>query len=375
MEFEYSEEREELRSVVRQFLEAKSPSSEVRRLMETDGGYDPAVWRQMARELGLHGIHIAEEYGGQGFSFIELAIVVEEMGRALLCAPFFATVCLAANAISNIATNEQRATLLPPIAAGDCIATLAVTEPSGQWGPDGVTMVAGCDGTDWVLNGTKTFVIDGHIADLIIVVARTAGTTGEQGLSFFAVSGTASGLTRTLLPTMDLTRKQSRLDFDGVRGQLLGSADSGWPALQQTLQQAVVCLANEMVGGSQKALEMAVDYAKVRVQFGRPIGSFQAIKHKCADMLVAVEMAKSVAYWAAIDATDTEDLALNASLAKAFCSDAYLDIAAQNIQVHGGIGFTWEHDAQLYFKRAKTSQLLFGDAVYHREQIAEAVGI
>lgn len=376
MEFEYNEEREELRSVVRRFLEAKSPSSEVRRLMETQSGYELDVWQQMARELGLQGIHLPEEYGGQGFSFVELAIVLEEMGRVLLCAPFFSTVCLAANAIANIGTDDQRAKLLPPIISGDCIATLAFAEETGTWRPDLTTVTARPDGTMWSLNGTKMFVLDGHIADLVIVVARKDGTTGEEGLGLFAVDASAAtGLARTPLPTMDLTRKQSRLDFHDARGELLGSFEATLPAIEQTLHQAAACLSNEMVGGAQRALDMAVDYAKIRVQFGRPIGSFQAIKHKCADMLVAVEMARSVAQWAAISAAAEEELALNASLAKAYCSDAYLHVARENIQVHGGIGFTWEHDAHLFFKRAKTSQLLLGDAIYHRQLIAQLVGI
>jgi alkylation response protein AidB-like acyl-CoA dehydrogenase len=209
-----------------------------------------------------------------------------------------------------------------------------------------------------------------------VVVAREAGTSGEDGISFFVVDGDAPGLTRTALSTMDQTRKQALLEFDGVAARRLGEAGSGWPALSKTLDQAAVCLGNEMAGGAQRVLDMSVEYAKARVQFGRPIGSFQAIKHKCADMLVEVESAKSAAYYAAWAAADDNDeLPAVASLTKAYCSDAYLHAASENIQIHGGIGCTWEHDAHLYFKRAKSSELLLGDATYHRELLAQRIGI
>ncbi len=376
MNFAFSEEQEELRQTVRRFLEDKSPSAEVRRLMETTEGYDEGVWKQMAQELGLQSLHLPEAYGGQGFTFVELAIVLEEMGRVLLCAPYFSTVVLAANAIMNVGTDEQQGTLLPGIASGETIATLAFTEPSGKWDASGITMEARQDGDGYVLDGTKMFVIDGHTADLVVVVARAAGTSGEDGIGFFTVDGDAAGLTRTPLATMDQTRKQAKLEFSGVKAQPLGAPGGGWAALSKTLDQAAVGLSNEMVGGAQKVLDMSVEYAKVRVQFGRPIGSFQAIKHKCADMLLEVESAKSAAYysaWAA--AEDNEELPVVASLAKAYCSDAYFHAAAENIQIHGGIGFTWEHDAHLYFKRAKSSEILLGDATYHRELLAHRIGI
>ncbi len=237
-------------------------------------------------------------------------------------------------------------------------------------------MEATAAGDGYTLNGTKMFVIDGHTADQIVVVARLAGTSGEDGISFFTVAGDAAGLTRTALSTMDMTRKQAKLEFADVKAEPLGEPGKGWDALSRTLDQAAVGLANEMVGGAQFVLDMSVEYAKVRVQFGRPIGSFQAIKHKCADMLLEVESSKSAAYysaWAA--AEDSDELPVVASLAKAYCSDAYFHCAAENIQIHGGIGFTWEHDAHLYFKRAKTSEILLGDATYHRELLAQRIGI
>ncbi|MFI5046377.1 MAG: acyl-CoA dehydrogenase family protein [Acidimicrobiia bacterium] len=376
MNVAFSDEQDQLRDAVRRFLAAKSPSSEVRRLMDTDDGYDPAVWSQMAHELGLQSIHIPEEHGGQGFSFVELAIVLEEMGRVLLCAPYFSTVVLAAGAIMNAGTPEEQTTLLPGIASGETIATLAVTEPGGRWDATGIETIARRAGDAYALDGTKMFVLDGSVADQIVVVARLEGTTGADGISFFTVDGNAAGLTRTALSTMDQTRKQATLELSGVLAAPLGTPGDGWPALTKTLDQAAAALANESVGGAQAVLEMSVEYAKERMQFGRPIGSFQAIKHKCADMLVEVESGKSAAYhaaWAA--AEDADELPVAASLAKAYCSDAYFHAAAETIQIHGGIGFTWEHDAHLYFKRAKSSELLFGDATYHRGLLAERIGI
>jgi alkylation response protein AidB-like acyl-CoA dehydrogenase len=376
MNFAFSEEQEQLRDAVRRFMETKSASEDVRRLMETTDGYDPAVWAQMANELGLQSLAIPEEFGGQGFTFVELGIVLEEMGRVLLCAPYFSSVVLAANAILNAGTDAQKAELLPGIAAGETIAALAFTEPNGKWDADGITMEAVGGGDAYTLTGTKHFVIDGHTADTVVVVAREAGTTGEDGIGFFVVAGDAAGLTRTPLATMDQTRKQARLDFAGVAATPLGTVGARWPALSKTLDQAAVAMANESIGGAQKCLEMAVEYAKVRVQFGRPIGSFQAIKHKCADMLLEVESGKSAAYYAAWAAgEDNEELPVVASLAKAYVSDAYFHAAAENIQIHGGIGFTWEHDAHLYFKRAKSSEILLGDATYHRELLAQRIGI
>ena len=371
MNFAFSEEQEELRRSVRRFLEDKSPESEVRRLMETTEGYDPAVWDQMAQQLGLQGLAIPEEYGGSGYGYVELVVVLEEMGRSLLCAPYFATVALAANTLLASGDDAAKKEHLPGIAAGTTIATLAFTEDSGRWDEAGITMTASKSGDSYTLDGHKSFVLDGHTANLIVVAARTG-----SGVSLFAVDGNASGLTRTPLSTMDQTRKQARLEFSGTPARLVGSEGAGWSALSKTLDLAAVALAAEQVGGAQRVLEMSVEYAKVRVQFGRPIGSFQAIKHKCADMLLEVESAKSAAYYAGWAASeDSDELPVVASLAKAYCSDAYFHAAAENIQIHGGIGFTWEHPAHLYFKRAKSSELLFGDPTYHRELLAQRIGI
>jgi alkylation response protein AidB-like acyl-CoA dehydrogenase len=369
--FAFSEEQEELRKSVRRFLEDKSAETEVRRLMETEEGYDSAVWDQMAQQLGLQGLAIPEEFGGSGYGYVELIVVLEEMGRALLCAPYFSTVALAANALLASGDEQAKKDLLPGLASGETIATVAFTEDSGRWDEGGITATATKGSGGWTIDGHKMFVIDGHVANLILVAARTG-----ESVSLFAVEGDAAGLTRTALSTMDQTRKQARLEFSATPGRLVGAEGDGWPILAKMLDLAAVALAAEQVGGAQKVLEMAVEYAKVRVQFGRPIGSFQAIKHKCADMLLEVESAKSAAYyagWAA--AEDNDELPVVASLAKAYCSDAYFHATAENIQIHGGIGFTWEHPAHLYFKRAKSSELMLGDPTYHRELLAQRIGI
>jgi alkylation response protein AidB-like acyl-CoA dehydrogenase len=371
MNFAFSEEQEELRKSVRRFLEDKSPETEVRRLMETTEGYDPAVWTLMAEQLGLQSLIIPEQFGGSGFSYVELIVVLEEMGAALLCAPFFSTVALATNALLTSGDQSAQEYLLPGIAAGETIGTLAFTEDSGRWDSEGITLGATKSGDGWALNGHKSYVIDGHVAGLLLVVGRT-----DAGLSLFGVKGDAEGLTRTPLPTMDQTRKQARIEFVDAPAWLIGTEGAAADGLTKTLDLAAVALAAEQVGGAQRCLDSAVDYAKTRIQFGRPIGSFQAIKHKCADMLLEVESAKSAAYyagWAA--AEDSDELPVVASLAKSYCSEAYFHAAAENIQIHGGIGFTWEHPAHLYFKRAKSSELMLGDPAYHRELLAQRIGI
>ena len=371
MNFAFSEEQEELRRIVRQFLDDKSDEQAVRALMATEKGFDDAVWRQMADQMGLQGLIVPEDCGGSGYSYVELIVVLEEMGRSLLCAPYFSTVVLAGNTLIHSGDDAAKKQHLPGIASGDTIATLAFTEDNGRWDESGITMVATAAGDGWSLNGHKMYVLDGHVANLIIVAARTG-----KGVSLFTVDADAAGLSRTALQTMDQTRKQARLEFDNTPATLLGADGDGWKVLERVLDLAAVALAAEQVGGAQKCLDMSVEYAKVRVQFGRPIGSFQAIKHKCADMLLEVESAKSAAYYAGWCASELNDeLPSVASLAKAYCSDAYFHAAAENIQIHGGIGFTWEHDAHLYFKRAKSSELLFGDPTYHRELLAQRIGI
>ncbi|HUV57336.1 MAG TPA: acyl-CoA dehydrogenase family protein [Acidimicrobiales bacterium] len=371
MNFGFSEEQEELRKMVKRFLDEKSPETEVRRLMATDEGYDPAVWEQMANELALQGLGIPEEFGGQGYGPVELYVVFEEMGAALLCSPYFSTVALAANAVLLVGSDEDKAKYLPGIASGQTIATVALTDDSGQWDLASTSTSASASGSGFALNGVRSYVTDGNVASVIFVPAMT-----NKGLSLFAVKGDADGVTRAMLPTMDQTRKQSRIEFNNAPATLVGVEGGALDGLQTMLQVAAAALAAEQVGGAQRVLNNSVEYAKNRVQFGRPIGSFQAIKHKCADMLLDVESAKSAAYYAAWAAQERNDeLPIAASLAKSFCSEAYFHCAAENIQIHGGIGFTWEHHAHLYFNRAKSSELFLGDPSYHRELLAQRLGI
>ncbi|WP_045875492.1 acyl-CoA dehydrogenase family protein [Pseudofrankia sp. DC12] len=375
--FAFTEEQRELRRTVRAFLEHAAPEPEVRRLMETSDGYDPAVWAQLAGELGLVGLAIPEELGGSGATFVEVAIVAEEMGRRLLCAPYLSTAVLAVGTLLRSGDAGAQKAWLPGIAAGETIATLAFAEENGRWDASGVAAVAAQAGDGWTLAGTKSFVLDGHTADLLLVAARSAA-----GVSLFAVPGDAPGLTRAPLSTLDQTRRLARVELAGAPATLLGEDGAGWPVIEHVLNLATVALAAEQAGGAEAVLDMAVQYAKDRVQFGRQIGSFQAVKHRCADMLLEVESARSAAYyaaWCAAGATAADggddELARIAAVAKAYCSEAYTQVAADNIQVHGGIGFTWEHSAHLYFRRAKSDELLFGAPATWRDRLATSIGV
>lgn len=385
MNFVPSEEHEELRRSLRRFLEDRSPPAEVRRLTETADGYDGRVWREMAGDLGLQGLTLPEAHGGSGYGPVEGAVVFEEMGRALLCAPFFSTVALAANAVCSSGDRAAMADLLPGVASGETVATLALTEAGGGWEPDEVTVRATpTGGGGHILDGEKSFVTDGQVAHLVLVVARsgTPPRAGADGISLFAVDGDAPGLTRTALPTLDQTRRQARLGLAATPGRLVGEEGRAWPGLSRALALAATALAAEQVGVAQRCLEMSVGHARTRVQFGRPIGSFQAVKHKCADMLVQVEHARSAAAYAAWvaaggadEADGGDDLAVVAPLAEAYCADACFAVAEETIHVHGGLGFTWEHDAHLYFKRAASSRVLLGPPSHHRELVARGIGL
>ena len=367
MSMTFTEEQDELRKNVRRFLEQKSSPADVRRLMDTDEGYDPAVWQQMAVQLGLQGLALPEEHGGSGYGFIEQIAVLEEMGRALLCAPYFSSVVLAGTALVQSGDETAKRDLLPGIADGSTIATLAWVENPTEWGTGSLSATAKRSGGGYTIDGTKTLALDGHTASLILVVAQADG-----GPSLFAVDASASGLTRRKLETLDMTRKVAALEFDGTPARLIAAEGVAAGILERTLRLAAVALAAEQVGAAQKCLDMSVEYAQLRVQFGRPIGSFQAIKHKCADMLLEVESARSAAYhaaWAA--AAGSDKLPLLASLAKAYCSDAFANVAAENIQIHGGIGFTWEHDAHLYYRRAKSTEQFLGSPSEHRDLLAQ----
>jgi alkylation response protein AidB-like acyl-CoA dehydrogenase len=368
MTFSPGPDAEELRAVVRGFLEKRSTEADVRTLMETETGYHPAVWRQAAEELGLQGLIIPERWGGSEATLVELGLVLEEMGRALLCAPFFGTVALAANTLLAVGDEAANEAYLPGIAAGDTVATLA-------WGgadPLASTITAAPVGHGWSLTGTAELVIDAVAANLILVLADT-----PDGLGLFAVSADgAEGLTRTSLTALDSTRKLSTCEFAGTPARVVGTPGAVLEALRVALDRAVVALGCEQLGGAARVLEMSVEYANTRVQFGRKIGSFQAIKHRCADMLVDVESARSTAYygaWASVHEPD--ELPIAASLAGSVCSEVYTRVALDNIQNHGGIGFTWEHPAHLYLKRAKSTQLFLGSPSKHRSRLATMLDI
>ncbi|MCH7585996.1 MAG: acyl-CoA/acyl-ACP dehydrogenase [Acidobacteria bacterium] len=379
MNFALSEEQDMLRMTARRFLDDRAGSDVVRNLMETAAGFDAALWQEIAAQ-GWQGMAIPEEYGGAGFTFMEQAILMEEMGRSLFPAPYLSSIVLGADLVLTAGTEEQKQTILPDVASGEIRLAVAHLESGGRWDATGIEMTATNEGGGFVLEGAKFFVIDGHTADSLIVVARTdPSSSGSDGISLFLLPADTDGIESRRVETMDQTRKQAEITFAAVRvpaTAMLGDPGSGWSSLQEMLQRAVVALAFEQVGGAQQCLDMSVEYAKARIQFGRPIGSFQAIKHKCADMLVAIESARSAAYYAGWAASvGDEDLAIAAPLAKSYCSEAYSHAAGENIQIHGGIGFTWEHDAHLFFKRAKTDEILFGTPADHRAALADALGL
>ncbi|GAC1396964.1 MAG: acyl-CoA dehydrogenase family protein [Mycobacterium sp.] len=368
--FVLTEDQQQLRYTVRSFLELKSNEGQMRQAMETSEGYDPSVWRQMADQLGLQGLAIPAEFGGAGFSFAELGVVLEETGRALLPGPFFGSVVLAGSILMQCEDDAAKARHLPGIASGDTIAAVALAEQSGRWDDGGISVRAEYRLGSWTLNGTKTFVLDGHTANLVLVAARS-----DAGISLFAVDA-IDRMTRRQLSSLDPTRREARLDFTDTPAELIGNDGDAWPAISRALDIAAAGLAAEQVGGAQRCLDLAVDYAKTRKQFGKPIGSFQAIRHKCADLMLEIECARGAAQYAVHAAANASDeLPAAASLAKAYCSDTYATAAAANIQIHGGIGFTWEHPAHMYFKRAKSSGHLLGDSAYHRRLLADRVGI
>ena len=377
MDFGFSEEQEMLRKSARDFLAKECPMTYVRQMMEDEQGFRDEQWRKMA-ELGWMGLILPEAHGGAGLDFVDMIVVLEEMGRVVLPGPFFSTL-VGAVAIDAGGSAAQKEDLLPRLAAGRLRVTLAQLEPSARWDAEGIGLEARPAAGGYKLSGTKLFVPDAHTADLLIVAGRAPGSKGAEGVSLFLVDAKAPGVTATLLKTMDQTRKLCELalaDVSVPAERVLGQAGAGWKLLERVVDRGKVGLSAEMCGGAQKVLEMSVDYAKVREQFGRPIGSFQAIQHKCANMLVEVESSKSATYYAAwAVANDVPEGPLAAAMAKAYCSDAYRHTSGEGIQIHGGIGFTWEHDAHLYFKRAKSSEILFGDPTYHRELLAQRIGI
>ncbi len=387
MKFAFSDEQQMIRDTAESFLAEVSTGEAVRAAMATELGYDAELWQRICGELYWPAIHIPVEFGGLGLGYVELAAMLEQMGRYLLCSPFFSTVCLGANALMIAGSDEQKAQYLAEICAGRT-ATLAYTGKAaaacgGQWGAEAVELVAQRRHDQFVLNGTLRYVPDGASAELLIVAARSLGSTGAEGINLFVLAADRAGIECRLLPTMDQTRRQAEITFDSVTlpiSALMGEEGAAWPALAKIIDLATVALTAEQLGGAQQLLDIAVDYTKERTQFNRPIASFQAIKHMAADMMTRAEVARSGAYYAACvaqEALEHGELASQlpeaASVAKAYCSDAFFRNAGDALQMHGGVGFTWEYDVHLYFKRAKASEHFLGSGDYHRERIARLI--
>jgi alkylation response protein AidB-like acyl-CoA dehydrogenase len=357
---------DELRQAVRDFLAVTSSSERVRDVMSTTAGYDETVWHQMAGELGLNGIAVPEQFGGAGAGVSELAVVFEEMGATLLCAPFFSTVALAIQAILDSGDTAAMDDYLPALVDGSMTATVILNGRLDAWDPRNVPLTAHTDGAGHRIRGQADLVLDGHTADIVLAAANTSA-----GTSLFAVTADADGMTRKPLATLDRTRKVASIRFDDAPARLIGSEGEAAAGLARTCDLAIVALAAEQLGAAQRCLDMAVNYATQRIQFGRAIGSFQAVKHRCADMLVLVEGARSAAVHAAGAADD--ELPVAASVAKMACSEAFLQVAIDNMRIHGGIGFTWEHDAHLYVRRAKSTALILGSPDHHAQRLAALV--
>jgi len=379
--FAFTAEQEELRVTARAFLAEHAKPEHVRAAMESELGHDPSLWKRIGTELGWTAVAIPEACGGLGLGWVEVVALQEVMGEALFCGPYLATVALAASALALAGDEAQRVEWLGRIAGEGMIAALASGASGTLTAGASGTLTAGAgatcrrEGAGYVLEGAVRHVVDGHCAALIVAAAQ-----GEAGVSLFAVPAEARGLARVQLPTMDRTRRLAELRFAGVRvpaSARLGAEGAAAPVLERTHALGAIALAAEQVGVAQRSLDLAVAYAKQRVQFGRTIGSFQAIKHKCADMMVKLEAARSAVYWAGCVASEpsTPDLLLAASAAKAAASEAAFFCAGSALQIFGGVGFTAEYDIQLYFKRARSSAALLGDAAWHRERVAQGIGL
>jgi alkylation response protein AidB-like acyl-CoA dehydrogenase len=378
MDFELGEEQVMLKTSARDFLEKECPKKLVRDMIEDEQGYSPDLWKKMAG-LGWQGLVIPEEFGGSNMSFLDLSVLLEEMGRALVPGPFVPTVVLTGRAITAAGSQEQKKGFLPKIASGDTIMTLALTEPGSGPEASDIAVKATPAGDNFTINGTKLFVPDAHVADYILCAARTkGGAKKENGITLFLVDAKSNGITIEVLKTMT-GEKLCEVVFKNVTvpgENILGELDRGWPIVQKILQEATIAECAWMTGGARWVLETTLDYAKERVQFGVPIGSFQAIQHKCADMAVEVEGATSLVYYAAWAISENDPGAtMAAHIAKAWCSDTYKHITFDGVQIHGGIGFTWDHDMHLYLKRAKSSEVAYGDASYHREKVAQLLNM
>jgi alkylation response protein AidB-like acyl-CoA dehydrogenase len=375
MDIGFTEEQELLRTSARKFLENKCPSAFVRQRMAEPGAMTEDFWQKLGAQ-GWFGILYPEALGGSDLGLVDMTVLMEEMGRAVMPGPFFSTVMLGGAAILEAGSPAQREEWLPRIAAGSAKVSLAWTEPNARWDAAGIVATGRETAGGFVLSGTKLFVQDAHLSDALVVAVRTRdGSTMEDGVSLFLVPKDTAGLEITLLPTIDETRKLCEVRLDNVAvsaAALLGERHGGWPGLARVLDRATVAFCAEMCGGAQQVLDMTTAYAKMRIAFGKPIGSYQGVKHQAADMLVAIENAKSLTYYAAWAVDEgLAEAPLAVSMAKAAASDMYRKVASTGIQLHGGIGMTWEHDLQLYFKRARASEVAFGDATWHRERVAQ----
>ncbi len=371
MDFGLSEEQKILKQTARDFLTAQCPNSLVREMAKDDRGYSPELWRRMA-ELGWMGLAFPQEYSGIGGSFLDLTILLEEMGRACLPGPFFSTVVLGGMTILELGEEKQKRKLLPMIARGDLIITLALTEPGSSYGNSEMTTKAVADGGNYVISGTKLFVPDAHIADYIICAATTA-----EGVTLFLVEGKSPGISYVLLKTIT-GDKQCEVTFNKVRvprDNILGKLGQGWNRLQSVLRKAAIAKCAEMVGGAQRVLEITVDYVKQRVQFGQPIGAFQAIQHHCANMATDVETSKFITYQAAWRISEELPCNREVAMAKAWVSDAFKRVTLLGHQCVGGVGFMQEHHLPLYSERAMGAEIAFGDADFHREVVAQELGL
>lgn len=380
MNFAFNEEQREIQAAAKRLMEETAQLDRVIELAATPEGFSRDDYSQLA-ELGWTGLIVPEQYGGVGLTYVELVVVLEQMGTALYPSPFFASVCLAANALIEGAAaaplSDDNAALLAAIAAGEKTATLAYVEPGGRHRPPDVRLTAKADGGDYVLDGVKSYVVDGHTADAIVVVARTGDADGE--LALLAVPADAPGVSRAEAHSVDLTRKVATIEFSGVRvpaSAVIGEPGNAWPTLNSTMQLAGVALAAESLGAAQHCFDTTLAYTKDRFQFGRPIASFQAVKHNCADLLMAVEQSRSAVYyagWAA--AQERDELPVVGPLAKAQTHDAFWDVARANIQLHGGIGFTYEHEAHYYYRRATAARAMLGDGDFQREMMLQGLGL
>jgi len=376
MDYALNEQQEMLKKTARDFLTNECPQTMVQDMETDEKGYSPDLWHKMA-ELGWMGLAFPEEYDGMDGDFMDLVILLEEMGKALLPAPYTSTVVCGGLSILKVGTEEQKREFLPKIAAGDRILAFALTEPSSSYQASGVNLKAVAQGEDYVLNGIKLFVPFAHIADYLLCAARTKeGSNGEDGITLFLVDCKSAGLNYTLLKSIG-SDKQCEVEFKNVKvpqKNILGEVNKAWPVIKDLLDKAAMAECAVMLGGGQQVLDMTVEYAKDRVQFGQPIGSFQVIQHKCADMAIDMDGARYLTYLAATNLSKNLPYSVEASLAKAWVSDAYQRVCVDGQQIHGGVGLITDHAMQLYFRKAKVSEIFFGDATFHREAIAQKMG-